>query len=90
MTGENFPRIVAQSDLVRRWNYTRQGLALLIKRDWAFPKPVAEVNDGKTRIWQLADIEEYERTRPWLFDLEAKQRRQVWYFRRYLEGEGLI
>jgi len=50
----DIPVLLALSDLVARWTYTRAGVQRLIKADPAFPMPVAAVNRGRTRIWDLA------------------------------------
>lgn len=85
---ENFPRLMALSDLVERWTYTRAGLQNLIKTDAAFPKPVAVVNGGRTRIWMVADIENYERGHPWVCDPEAKERHVRLHQLRWFKGTG--
>ena len=66
-------------DLCDRWRYTRQGIALLIKRR-DFPPPAFRINRGRVPVWRLADIKIYERERPELGDEEAKRRKQVGYF----------
>lgn len=83
---ENFPRLCGQSDLVRRWVYTREGLRQLMRRDSAFPQPVAAVNGGRTQLWLESDIADYERSRPWLWDQPSKKRRQVHFFIRSIGG----
>jgi len=50
-------------DLRKRWNYTRQGINLRIKQDTEFPSPYAIINNGKTKIWLLSDIVNYENLR---------------------------
>jgi len=50
-------------DLRKRWSYTRQALHFRMKEDKQFPKPYAIINDGKTKIWLLADIVVYEKLR---------------------------
>ena len=50
-------------DLRKRWNYTRQALHFRMKEDQQFPKPYAIINDGKTKIWLLSDIVDYENLR---------------------------
>ncbi|CDW83310.1 replication initiator protein [Stylonychia lemnae] len=49
--------------LEKRWNYTRQGINLRIKQDYDFPKPYTIINNGKTKIWLLSDIVDYENLR---------------------------
>lgn len=84
----NFPRLCAQADLVRRWNYSREGLRNLIRFDPNFPEAITSVNNGRTRLWLVSDIEDYERKRPWLSDDEAKRRRIVHAFMRSMGGPG--
>jgi hypothetical protein len=67
--------ILALADLVDRWTYTRAGIHKLSKRD-DFPKPVAVVNRGRTKIFLLVDIQAYEQDKPWLFDDNQKLLRQ--------------
>ena len=50
-------------DLRKIWNYTRQGINLRIKQDNDFPKPYTIINNGKTKIWLLSDIVDYENLR---------------------------
>jgi hypothetical protein len=83
---ENFPRLVGLSDIVRRWVYTRAGVQNLIKNDASFPKPVSIVNDGKTRLWMLAEIEDYERGKPWLTNEAERDRYVANKFRSFMYG----
>ncbi|MGO4574119.1 hypothetical protein [Microvirga sp. 2TAF3] len=69
-----------------RWVYTPQGVRKLIRLDKNFPQPVTEINKGKTPVWLISDIEDYERKRPWLWDDEAKRRRIVHAFMRSMGG----
>lgn len=77
MQMKNFPEILAQSDLLLRWTYSRQSIYELISFDEKFPQSVATVNSGRTRIWLLDDIRDYESSRPWLFEKKAKTRRYL-------------
>lgn len=67
------------ADLAARWSYTRQGVHQLAVRP-GFPAPVAAVNDGRTRVWLLADVEVFEQGRPELGDEVAKRRKQRGYY----------
>jgi len=74
---KNFPEIVAQSDLLRRWKYSRQAIYWMMRFDPDFPENVATVNGTKTRIWLLDDIREYEKSHPWLMETRPKTRRYL-------------
>ena len=66
-------------DLSRRWIYTRAGIRRLIARDALFPEPITSISRGakrRTRLWERRHIEAYERTRPYLTDVDEKRRRQ--------------
>lgn len=67
--------ILSLADLQTRWNYSRAGIHKLAKAK-DFPAPIAIVSNGRIKIYQEADIEMYERGKPWLFDEILKQRRQ--------------
>lgn len=62
---------VSTGDLVKRWKYTRQGVNTLAKNP-AFPPPAFRINLGRLPVWELAAIEEFEKGRPELGDVEAK------------------
>lgn len=66
-------------DLVARWVYTRGGVHVLLKSK-GFPAPCFVINQGRTKVFLLADIEAYERNHPELFDDEIKRRKQKGYF----------
>ncbi len=71
--------LLGTADLMNRWNYTRQGLwGLAQKID--FPKPVALVNNSKMAIYQLQDIELYEKEKPWLFNKNLKEKRKKTFY----------
>jgi hypothetical protein len=66
-------------ELSRRWIYTREGIRRLVTRDTLFPPPAALIRRGgigRTRLWELHDIEAYERTRLHLTDPDEKRQRQ--------------
>lgn len=59
---EIFP-LMSKSDMARRW-----GVATNVVVNWAarhadFPKPLFTVNDGKTMIYALCDVRQYEISR---------------------------
>ena len=74
--------LLSVTDLDSRWIFTRRAIERLTKADRAFPLPVATVSRRKVRLWQLSDIEAYERTRPWLTNLAEKERRNRELMRR--------
>jgi hypothetical protein len=52
--------LLGVKDLTKRWNYTRQGVHQKQKQDDNFPKPVAIINEGRTKVFLEKDIIEYE------------------------------
>ena len=67
------------TDLYERWTYTKAGIYKLIKRD-DFPKPFTVVSKGKVKIFREADVIDYEKNKPWLFDKKKKEMRQRLFF----------
>lgn len=82
------PALLGLSDIVRRWIYTREGVRLLMRSDPEFPKHVAAVNGGRTRLWLEADVARYEAGRDHLFDPGAKHARGVHFYQRWMHGTG--
>ena len=72
-------QLLGMKDLSKRWNYTRQGVHQKQKQDEEFPKPIAKINDGKTQVFLLKDIIEYETKRKELLDVEYKKFHQIKY-----------
>lgn len=70
---KNIPELVTKTDIVRRWIFTREGVRKRIRQDFDFPLPVTYVNNGRTPLWLLSDIKEYEKVRPYLTDETEKQ-----------------
>jgi hypothetical protein len=66
-------------DLTKRWNYSRQGVHQKQKKDADFPKPIAKINEGKTQIFLLKDILEYETKHKELTDQNYKD----WYQKKW-------
>ena len=73
------------ADLAARWGYTRQGVHQLAGRP-GFPAPVTAVNDGRVRVWLLADVEAFEQGRPELGDQTAKRRKQTGFYLARMKG----
>ena len=71
--------LLGTADLATRWGYTRQGVHQLVARP-GFPAPAATVNDGRVRVWLLADVEAFEQGRPELGDQVAKWDKQRGYY----------
>ena len=71
-------KILGIADLANRWVYTRQGVwRVTRKKDF----PIAtRINNGKTAVYSLQDIEEYENDKPWLFDKELKDDRKTHFY----------
>jgi hypothetical protein len=80
-------RYVGLRDLLGRWVYTRQGLYKFMGRD-DFPAPAFTVNQGRTKVWDLAVIEAYEQHYPELTDQAAKTSKSIGYFLAIQKGNG--
>ena len=72
-------------DLVKRWNYTRQGIHQKQKQDSDFPKPIAKINAGRTQVFLLKDIVKYETKHRELTEERYKQ----WYQVKWCYGQKL-
>tara|TARA_Y100001954_G_C15803483_1_gene601426 strand:- start:1380 stop:1613 length:234 start_codon:yes stop_codon:yes gene_type:complete len=66
-------QLLGMKDLSKRWNYTRQGIHQKQKQDEEFPKPIAKINDGRTQVFLLKDVIEYESKRKELLDSDYKE-----------------
>ena len=77
---------VSTGDLRTRWKYTRQGINQLMKKT-DFPEPIFYLNNGRLPVWELSDIEAFEKGKPELGDLSAKQSKMVGYYLARLKGE---
>jgi predicted double-glycine peptidase len=69
--------LLGVKDLTKRWNYTRQGVHQKQKQDDNFPKPVAIINEGSTKVFLEKDIIKYENNHKELTDDSYKQWHQV-------------
>ncbi len=69
-------KFVGIADLVVRWNYTRQGVHKLVRLP-DFPQPHATINRGRTKIWLLSDLEQFEADHPEVTSETAKQSKIV-------------
>jgi hypothetical protein len=72
-------QLLGTGDLVARWVYTRQGIHKLSRRD-DFPSPWGIVNQGRTKLWRLEDIEMFEQTHPEVRNESYKQQKIVGYY----------
>lgn len=71
-------KLLAIADLCDRWNYTKPGIHKLAKSK-DFPAPIAIICKGRIKVFREEDIQDYEKTRPWLFDESQKIQRQKLY-----------
>lgn len=78
--------LVGIADLSERWNYSRQGVHRLTKLD-DFPPPIAVINCGRTKVWQLNDLAQFEENHPELHSEEAKRQKGIGYYRARLKGQ---
>jgi hypothetical protein len=68
----NRMQLLSIVDLCARWTYTRAGIYKLVKTA-EFPAPTCTVSCGKTKLFAMEDIKNYEKERPWLFDKNQKK-----------------
>ena len=61
-------------DLAQRWHYTKAGVHKLAQQE-NFPLPIAVVCHGRIKLYALLDVQEYEKHKPWLFDVNMKEQR---------------
>jgi hypothetical protein len=73
------------ADLVHRWGYTRQGVHLLVRSN-DFPAPAFVINNGRTKVWAVAEIAAYEATHPELTNEWAKRRKVLGFFKAVSKG----
>lgn len=76
------PALLGLSDIERRWVYTREGIRQLMRQDPEFPRAVAAVNGGRTRLWLEADIAAYEQERGYLTEVRQKRARNRHFAKR--------
>mgnify|MGYP001411531939 CR=1 FL=1 len=74
------------ADLMARWGYTRQGVHKLTKLP-DFPAPIAVINQGRTKVWRLVDLEPFERDHPELHGEYWKRRKVYGYYAAKEKGE---
>ena len=72
-------KFVGVADLSERWGYTRQGVHVLMKRP-DFPPAAFVINQGRTKVWRVADVAEWERDKPELHSEDAKRHKVKGYF----------
>lgn len=80
-------QLLGVADLVARWVYTKQGIHRLIRTD-DFPKPCAQVNQGRIRVWHLQDIEAYESAHQEVRSQSHKRRKIVGYYLATCKGSA--
>lgn len=77
---------LGMADLVARWTYSRMGVHKVTH--WpGFPEPAFTINQGRTKIWRLADIEAFEKQHHELTSEHAKAQKQWWYGQHMRSGE---
>jgi len=69
---------LGMADLVERWTYSRMGVHKATKWE-GFPEPAFTINQGRVKVWRLADIEAFEKLHPELTSDHAKSQKQWWY-----------
>ena len=72
------PGYLGTADLARRWSYTTRGVRNLILNEPDFPAPAFAVNEGRIRVWTLAEIEAWEARHPETKSDRAKQQKTLY------------
>jgi hypothetical protein len=83
-------RFVGIQDLFDRWgmgwgNYTRKGI-YLVRKQPDFPEPHHVVNQGKTPVWDLSDIQAYEEEHKELRNEALKKKKVASFWRAKRKG----
>lgn len=73
------------ADLVERWTYSRMGVHKATRWD-GFPEPAFTINQGRVKVWRLADIEAFEKHYPELTCKLSKSQKQWWYAKHMQSG----
>jgi hypothetical protein len=71
-------KYIGLQDLFHRWIYTIKWLRLLVKNKH-FPAPSFSVNNGKTNVWLLSDIEAYEAKNKSVVSEDAKHQKILFF-----------
>jgi predicted DNA-binding transcriptional regulator AlpA len=81
-------KLLGITDLVKRWNYTKQGIYQKLKQDENFPKPIAIVNKN-TLVFLEEDIIPYEQKRKELTDSNYKlwHTHKKWLYKEKMGGQ---
>lgn len=77
------------ADIVARWVYTRQGVHQMTKQP-DFPAPAFTINEGRTKVWLLADIKTFEKAHPEVTDEGAKLAKVAGYRRAISKGRPAL
>ncbi|MBS4202461.1 hypothetical protein KHA93_22930 [Bacillus sp. FJAT-49732] len=80
------PKLLTVSDLVTRWDMPRQSIHQKFA-EADFPKPIQYVSNGRIALLLESDIEEFEKTHPWISDPAKRQARANFIFRKIMNGE---
>lgn len=77
---------LGMADLALRWGYSRQGAHNIVRKT-EFPAPLFVVNRGRTPVWEIPAIEDYETAHPELTSEAAKFRKRNGYFAAVMKGD---
>ena len=72
-------QLLGTTDLVARWVYTKQGVHKLMRRV-DFPAPWGIVNQGRTKLWRLEDVELFEQSHPEVCNDSYKRQKIIGYY----------
>ncbi len=71
-------RYLGTADLARRCSNTTRGVRNLILNELDFPTPAFAINEGRIRVWTLAEIEAWEALHPETQSDRAKQQKTLY------------
>jgi uncharacterized protein (UPF0128 family) len=74
-------KLLGVGDIAMRWNYSRQGVRKLMKKEPNNLKPFAKINGERISVFLESDIVEYEKDKTWLLSEAAKRRRQLLFWK---------
>lgn len=81
------PDYLGFRDLLARWVYTRPALYAVLR--WPdFPAPAFVINAGRTKIWRVADIAEFEKQHPELLSTAARDWKTKGYLLSMMRAEA--
>ncbi len=68
-------KLLGVGDIAMRWDYSKQGVHKIMKKELDNLKPVARINGGRASVFLETDIAKYEKGEIWPSSKKAKPRR---------------